>query len=72
MSFKNPRTCRNCGSTFEASKQDVTVNCPACRKPRERESACVVCEGERFITIGPSAVTGEFRTVPCHRCNPGG
>jgi hypothetical protein len=29
---------------------------------------CPVCEGQRTVTYGPSAVDGTFSTVTCHRC----
>jgi hypothetical protein len=32
-------------------------------------SACIVCDGERIVRYGPSAVDGSFSTVPCHRCS---
>jgi len=30
--------------------------------------ACVVCEDTGTVTYGPSATTGTFNVVACHRC----
>lgn len=37
---------------------------------RASAAVCVVCQGTRKVTYGPSAVDGTFDMVDCHRCMP--
>lgn len=60
--FRKPRTCRTCGATFEGSRTDYTVNCPACRgkahKPATSSRTVTTCRCGKTVVATNGVSTG--------------